>query len=126
MEVHNDVIVINFIAQSEESLGNKNIIVTIGDKTISGVTDEKGRLTVNYKNANEYSISATFTGDSENMGCSVKYTPNPDQSNKNSNSETKAAMKDNKTSVPMKKTGMPIIGVLLTLLSILGISIMEK
>lgn len=119
------------------ALANKAIIVDLGDKTFSGYTDKYGIFTVSYKNADKYSISATFAGNSKNSGYSFRYTsnrdkhisnyaPNIDKSTSNSNSKINTDIQYPLTSTNMKNTGMALMEMFLSILCVLGLSIRKE
>ena len=94
---------------------NKEITITINGKTFTGTTNSNGQVIINYPNANNYKVTAVFTGDDEYYPANA--TAYPDNSTGNHTSDGKAAM---------KKTGIPIAIVILFAIASIGLLVPKR
>lgn len=130
-----------FIATLTDADGNPIVGETVdffvdGVKVGSAVTNNQGIATLThiFRQSGNYSVTAEFYGNDmylESIGTTlVEITKNP-APNPNPNNDTNKTNKTKHSNYPdayafMKKTGMPIVGTLLVLLSTLGLITRKK
>jgi len=130
LEVDKDIVTATLKDDEGNILIGKEITLTdeLGTVLGVGITNDKGQVQFTYS-GNNINIRATFNGDdiyhgSEvvfryGMGPTVNITRNDTTTNNTENPTVT-------TAATMKKTGIPLIAILLVLLSVLGICISRK
>lgn len=128
-----DGITVTLTDENENPLEGKEIVVRIKNELIIvGVTDINGQIILYYEDAYKYQVTSSFAGDDKYHESNGTYNPNPEPTpipnhildpnpvpNPTPVDYTNSNTVSGKAS--MKKTGMPIIAVIIILLVNIGL-----
>ncbi len=116
IEVNGNKVTATLTDENGNPLNNRKIVFKLKGVVIGiGVTNKEGKATIYYEDAYNYKIRATFGGDDDYNPSNAKYAPK----------NIPESLPNGYNTIPgvatMKKTGMPIIAILLTLIAAIGL-----